>query len=174
MTWWDSEVVNLVNMNTNKLTQQSRIFQKSWRHLKIRCVRSVTRSMSFTANPHKWRSGFVYPWAYRNFTKQYVAWEANRPRREILCVLWKPKSCYLTLYSPTLTSVLIQMNYVPCRSHSFLTLYFFLLYSHLHVYLMVFFSLYVFLSMCATHDWRCPWLLWYAHLVFLCIKNIQA
>jgi hypothetical protein len=148
MTWWDSEVVNFVNINTNRLPQQSRIFQKSWRHLKILCIRSVTRSTSFTCNPHKWRSGFVYPWAYRNFTKQYVAWEANRPRREILCVLWKPKSCYLILYSPTLTSVLIQMNQVPCRSHCFLTLYFNIIFSPARVFDCLLFPLCLPVNVC--------------------------
>lgn len=55
----------------------------------------------------------------QELTEHCVACAANRPGQEVLCVLWRPKTCYRIRNSPTLTAVLIQMNQVPCRSHCF-------------------------------------------------------
>ena len=62
MTWWDSEVVNIVNINTNRLTQQSAIFQKSWRHLKAwQEARAVLATHTCYAQPNGAPDSFT-PW----------------------------------------------------------------------------------------------------------------
>jgi hypothetical protein len=126
--------VNIANINANSLHRGPQIVQKSWRYLRILGAKSVAGRTSYTGDPRvlgvtqqtllaraTWLSGFVYSWAYSNFTEQYASGEANRPRREIPCVLWNPKLCYRIHNSLTLATVLIQMKQVHSRAHSFLT-----------------------------------------------------
>jgi len=141
MTWWAPELVNIVNINTNRLTQHSTIFQKSWWHLKILCVRSVTRSTSFTGDPHMLGARF-------SFTPGLTGTSRSGMFRETLMNLVEKSSVFYGSPRLTLTGVLIQTNQVPCRSHCFRTFYFNVVFSPAREFDGVLFPLSLSASVC--------------------------
>lgn len=100
MTKGESEVVNVVNINANRLIQGSadgpQILTAPQNPRRQKCDGNHELCL---ASPNKLHSQGrpgardAFTPAYGNFTEQYRSGEAHRPCREIHRVLWKPTFC---------------------------------------------------------------------------------